>query len=100
MQNKELCIIVVTYNASKWIDKCFGEFVDMPANWQILAIDNNSDDNCVELINKKYPFVKTIKNNKNLGFGMANNIGLKFALEKGFEHVFLLNQDAWISVKK
>ncbi|RYF45155.1 MAG: glycosyltransferase family 2 protein, partial [Cytophagaceae bacterium] len=33
---------------------------------------------------------------KNLGFGKANNIGIKYALENGANYVFLLNQDAWV----
>ena len=35
----------------------------------------------------------------NLGFGRANNEGLKIALNEKFDYVFLLNQDAWISVE-
>ena len=33
---------------------------------------------------------------KNLGFGRANNIGLKWALENDANFVFLNNQDAWV----
>lgn len=98
MKNSICCIIVVTFNAEGWIDKCFGGFSNLPAGWEVLAIDNNSQDSTIELLNKKYPFVKTIKNNKNLGFGGANNIGLKYTLDNNFEHVLLLNQDAWISI--
>jgi GT2 family glycosyltransferase len=31
-----------------------------------------------------------------LGFGRANNIGMRYALSKGCNYVFLLNQDTWI----
>jgi len=33
---------------------------------------------------------------ENLGFGAANNIGISYALEQGAEHLFLLNQDAYL----
>jgi len=33
---------------------------------------------------------------QNLGFGQANNIGMRYAMEHGCTHVLLLNQDAWI----
>jgi glycosyltransferase involved in cell wall biosynthesis len=36
--------IVVTYNASKWIDKCFGSLVNSSIPLKILAIDNGSVD--------------------------------------------------------
>lgn len=98
MASKECCIIVITYNAENWIDKCFSGFSNMPENWEVLAIDNDSKDNTIKSLKEKYPFVKTIQNNKNLGFGGANNIGLKYALDNNFEHILLLNQDAWISI--
>jgi len=36
-----------------------------------------------------------IQENKNHGFGQANNIGISYALKQGAEYVFLLNQDAY-----
>jgi GT2 family glycosyltransferase len=38
-----------------------------------------------------------MKLNSNLGFGKANNIGFEFALSNAYDHVFLLNQDAWVA---
>jgi GT2 family glycosyltransferase len=43
-----------------------------------------------------YKEVDLIKSPENLGFGKANNIGIKKALEEGADYVFLLNQDAWV----
>ena len=39
--------------------------------------------------------MRIIPNQKNLGFGAANNLGIRAALESGASHVFLLNQDAY-----
>lgn len=61
-----------------------------------LVIDNGSTDGTPEQIRKDYPFVELIETGKNLGFGAANNIGLRKAIEEGFDYVYLLNQDAWI----
>ena len=36
------------------------------------------------------------ENKENLGFGRANNVGIKYARENGCDYVFLLNQDAWV----
>lgn len=95
----KILIIIVTYNASKWLDKCLIGFKDMPSNWEVIAIDNNSSDGTVEKIKEKFSFVRVLDMKENLGFGRANNIGLKIALEENFDYVFLLNQDAWISVE-
>jgi GT2 family glycosyltransferase len=81
----------------KFADKCFGGFGGLPQGFEVLAFDNNSTDNTVEHIKNKYPFVKIIESKENLGFGKANNAGLRMALDNGFDYAFLLNQDAWIS---
>ncbi len=88
--------IVVTYNGSKWINKCFGSLLNSTIPLKVLAIDNLSTDGTPDLIRSKFPSVQVIEAGQNLGFGKANNIGLKIALEEHADYVFLLNQDAWI----
>lgn len=41
------------------------------------------------------PRVTLIANSENLGFAGGNNVGIKWALENGFDYVFLLNNDAY-----
>ncbi len=90
--------IVVTYNGVQWVDKCFGSLRDSQVDGEhhIIAIDNGSTDSTVELIKERYKRVELIENNENLGFGAANNVGIKKALEANADYVFLLNQDAWV----
>lgn len=88
--------IVVTYNGAKWVDKCFGSLMESNIPVNVLAIDNASTDKTVELIKSKYPSVELIETGANLGFGKANNIGLKRILYENADYAFLLNQDAWI----
>jgi GT2 family glycosyltransferase len=88
--------IVVTYNGAKWVDKCFGSLMESNIPVKVLAIDNASTDKTVELIKSKYPSVELIENGTNLGFGKANNIGLKRILYENADYAFLLNQDAYI----
>ena len=88
--------IVVTYNGSKWINKCFASLLNSTIPLKVLVIDNLSTDGTTDLIQNKFPQVEVIKAGQNLGFGKANNIGLKMALENNADYVFLLNQDAWV----
>ena len=89
--------IVVTYNGAKWVDKCFGSLVNSTiTNHRIFAIDNGSTDGTVDLISANFPTVEVIETGANLGFGKANNIGMRKALEDNADFVFLLNQDAWV----
>ncbi|EOR94978.1 Glycosyl transferase, family 2 [Arcticibacter svalbardensis MN12-7] len=89
-------VIIVTYNGTKWVEKCFDSLKNSLLPLQIIVVDNQSTDNTVALICSDYPDVKVIQSQVNLGFGKANNIGIREALIQGADYVFLLNQDAWI----
>ena len=41
--------------------------------------------------------ITIILNGENLGFAKGNNVGIKYALEKDFDYIFLLNNDTIIS---
>jgi GT2 family glycosyltransferase len=60
------------------------------------VVDNNSADDTVNFIKANYPEVTLLEQNKNLGFGKANNIGISLAMKNEADYVFLLNQDAWV----
>ncbi len=90
--------IVVTHNGEKWINRCIGSLIQSSVPLDILVIDNCSKDGTLKCIREKYQSIKIIEQKKNIGFGRANNIGFNFALENRADFVFLLNQDAWISI--
>lgn len=90
-----LTVVIVTYNASRWINKCMDTLTISNIPTSILVIDNNSNDTTINIIRSKYALVSLIINKENLGFGRANNIGLKYAVENNSDYVFLLNQDAY-----
>jgi GT2 family glycosyltransferase len=96
---KKCCVVIVTYNAEKWLDVCLKPFVNVPKDISVVVVDNASGDNTVKIINEKYKFIKLFNSGENLGFGRANNIGIQWAYDEGYEHIFLLNQDASIDVK-
>jgi GT2 family glycosyltransferase len=87
-------IVVVTYNSIPWIDKCLGS-IDFSL-YEVLVVDNNSSDETVQHLQNTYPKVILFEETQNLGFGQANNRGISYALKQGAEHVFLLNQDAYL----
>ena len=79
-----------------WIQKCLNSLLDSLVKIEIIVIDNASTDETVNFIQKKYSQVDLIVSKENLGFGKANNIGIKYAIDNGADYVFLLNQDAWV----
>lgn len=92
--NSEILVIIVTFNGMRWLDRCIDSVRKSNVPADILVIDNGSTDGSVERLQKKS--VEVIANSSNLGFGAANNIGMKRALEEGYSYVYLLNQDAWV----
>ncbi len=92
----KVLVIIVSYNFERWIARCLHSLRQSEHPVDTLVIDNASQDRTVAIIEQQYPEVRLIRNQKNLGFGGANNIGLQIALREGYDAVFLLNQDAWI----
>ncbi|MFT5698310.1 MAG: GT2 family glycosyltransferase [Desulforhopalus sp.] len=86
-------LILVTYNSSKWIDNCFASLIHHNTQLNITVVDNNSSDDTLsklELFKSKFTSFNIIKNEVNMGFGAANNLGARSA--KG-SYLFFLNID-------
>lgn len=92
----KIFVIIVTYNGAKWICNCLGHLADGQSPVDIIVIDNGSTDDTASLIQNNFPKANIIKQKNNLGFGQANNIGIKYALAREADYVFLLNQDAYV----
>lgn len=92
----DILTIVVTYNGKKWIERCLRSVKASTVASDVMVIDNASDDGTPEWIREHFPDVILSGNKENLGFGAANNIGLRYALSHGYRYVYLLNQDAWV----
>ena len=77
----ELSIIIVNYNVKEFLKNLLNSLKkavsEIPT--EIIVIDNASTDGSVEEIRLKFPDVKLIANEKNVGFGAANNQGFKIA---------------------
>lgn len=88
--------VVVTYNAMRWADRCLGSLLRSSLKPAVLVVDNGSSDGTREHVRLAFPEVRLECRPENPGFGAANNIGLRMALEEGFDFVYLMNQDAWV----
>ena len=90
-QTSLVSVIIVNYNGKSFLDKCMGSLLrqSYPAV-EITMVDNGSADGSVAYLKERYPGVKVIENRENLGFAVANNIGIRAA--KG-ELIATLNND-------
>jgi GT2 family glycosyltransferase len=92
----KIFVIIVAYKGQRWYDRCFSSLRQSTIPIQTIVVDNASNDGTVEYIKEHYPEIHLIESKENLGFGRANNIAMRFALDQGCDYVFLLNQDAWV----
>lgn len=99
MQSYNHCniyVVVVTWNGMQWIDRCLSDLRASTISVSTIVVDNGSSDGTVEHIQEAFPEVSVHQMDRNLGFGQANNFGIKEALEQGADFVYLLNQDAYV----
>ena len=91
----EISIIIVNYNTLKYIKEAINSIIEktIDITYEIIIIDNNSNDNISELEILKIPNLKLIKSKENLGFGKANNKASQIAVGK---KLFFLNPDTYL----
>ena len=89
-------VIIVTYKGMRWYDKCFSSLRESTLPVHTIVVDNTPGEEEANYIREHYPEIHLIKTEENLGFGKANNLGMRYALDQGCDYVFLLNQDTWL----
>lgn len=88
----DFSIIVVNYNNCDLLEQCIQSIKrhTKDVSYEIIVVDNASTECDIENIGKTYKNLIIIKNERNLGFGVANNIGAKRAVGK---YLLFVNND-------
>lgn len=88
----DVSIIIVNYNTRELLCNCLVSVFEHTRDieFEVIVSDNGSHDGSVEMVRDKFPEVRLIENNANLGFGAANNRALDIADGK---YIFYLNSD-------
>lgn len=85
----EISIITINFNGLN--DTCaLIETIPDNDKLEVIVVDNASQNKEADTISKRFPQVKVIKSNKNLGFAGGNNLGIKAAQGK---YLFFINND-------
>lgn len=96
--NKQLDISIITINYNGLIDTC--QLIEslqqhsQKCTYECVVVDNGSKQNEAVILQNKYPHVRVIRSEVNLGFSGGNNLGIKVAKGK---FIFLLNNDTLIT---
>ncbi|MCX7610559.1 MAG: glycosyltransferase family 2 protein [Ignavibacterium sp.] len=101
-KNIDVSIVIISWNMGELLKKCLETIYlyTKNINFEIIVIDNNSEDGTSEMIRTKFPEVVLIKNPKNRGVAPARNQGIERAIGK---YIFILDADTELienSIKK
>ena len=73
----KILIVIVNYNGKHLLEKNLKSVVDTDYDdFDIVVVDNNSQDGSIEYLKKNFPNVKVVESKENLGFGRGNNLGV------------------------
>ncbi len=100
MSRRKVALIVVAYNAKRYLDGCLGslEKADRDGiDLDVIVVDNASKDGTAAEVRRRFPRVELIESGRNLGFAGGNNLGMRTALERGADLIYLLNQDTEVN---
>src|SRR3972149_4098755 len=92
MREKQLIsVVVLNWNGIKVLNQCLSSLETQTYTpLEIVVVDNASTDDSVNFIREKFPNVKLIVNEKNLGFGGGNNVGIQASQGR---YIMMLNND-------
>lgn len=92
-------VVVLSYHSVADIRRCVESLLttDYPADrWRIVVVDNDSEPETRELLASYGDRIDVVIRETNTGYAGGMNIGIRHALERGAEHVVLMNQDTEI----
>lgn len=86
-----ISVVVLNWNGKPLLKECLHSLREQThKDYEIILVDNGSNDGSVEYVKNNFPEVKVLALDKNYGFCQGNNEGIK--ISRG-EYVVLLNND-------
>jgi len=90
----ELSVITVNYNGLRDTERMIESLQKhLTIQYELIVVDNGSVRDEASTLQLKYPFLKTIRSEQNLGFAGGNNLGIRHATS---EYLFFLNNDTYV----
>jgi len=95
----KISIIIVTYNNLNLTKMCLDSIqnnTEYP-NYEVIVVDNASSDTTTEYLDQykeSHENIRIVKNDRNLGFATANNVGFKIATG---DYIVFLNNDTIVT---
>jgi len=98
--NKLVYIIILNWNGFKDTIECVESCLKLVyPSYEIVVVDNGSDDGSETIIREHFPGLKFIQTGANLGYAGGNNAGIRYAIKEGADYIWLLNNDTTVDPK-
>lgn len=86
--------VVVNYRTADSTLRCVESLQRLSSPMlSVLVVDNDSRDGSFELLRTRLPAAQVLPARENLGYGHGNNLGIRSALERGAEFIWVLTPD-------
>ena len=97
----KVSVVIVSWNTRHVLDEALASLysIEHGVEIEVIVVDNGSMDGSVEMVRERWPEVIVAALPENVGFGAANNVGLKHA---SGDYVLLLNSDTkclWTTIR-
>jgi GT2 family glycosyltransferase len=87
-------VIIVTFNNRNYLGECLNSLLrTLPADCEVVCLDNCSIDGSAKFIKEDFPEIKFIQSTSNLGFAGGNNLAAVSAIGK---YLVFLNPDTTV----
>lgn len=92
----QLSVIILNYNVRYFLEACVlsVQKAIQSLDAEIIVVDNNSSDDSCQMMKTRFPNIKLIANQQNVGFPKGNNIGVKNA---SGTYICILNPDTIVA---
>jgi GT2 family glycosyltransferase len=89
----DISVVIVAWNAKRYLEMCLESLETAPPrrSYEVIVVDNASADDTVKMVEERFPWVRLIKSNENLGFSRGNNVGIRQCQGR---YIALVNPDA------
>lgn len=91
-------VVILNWNRCQDTLDCLKSVLAMqPKAARVILVDNASSDGTPQTVAERFPQVRLLLNQTNLGFAGGMNVGIRAALEAGAEYLLLLNNDTVVA---
>ena len=88
-----ISVIIANHNGEEYLDRCLGSLGRPGPRLEVILVANASSDGSLDLVASRFPAVRILPQESNLGYVAANNLAIGVA--EG-DALLLLNTDAWL----